>query len=170
MKRRPIIGVMGPGNPDSEEVLKTAFEIGRQIAKQNCILLTGGRNAGVMNEASRGAAAENGTIIGILPSADLTDISPFVNIPIRTGFGSARNSINILSSDIVIVCGTGLGTLSEASLALKSGKPTGFICLDEKGFSFFSRLSSGATYFGSDVKKLMSWTIKNLENQNSLDF
>lgn len=170
MKRRPIVGVMGPGNPDSEHVLKTAFEIGRQIAKQNCILLTGGRNAGVMHEASRGAASENGIVIGVLPSADLTDISPFVTIPIRTGFGSARNIINILSSDVVIACGAGLGTTSEASLALKSGKPTGFICLEEQDFSFFRRLSSSAVYFGNDVDKLMIWTFNKLKNQNSLDF
>ena len=170
MKRKSIIGVMGPGNPDSEDVLKTAFEIGRQIAKKNCILLTGGRKAGVMNEASKGAAAENGIVIGVLPSSGLTDISPFVTIPIRTGFGGARNIINILSSDIVIVCGMGLGTTSEASLALKFGKPTGFICMDKQDFMFFSRLSSGAIYFGSDVDQLMKWSFKNLENQNSLDF
>jgi len=170
MKRRPIIGVMGPGNPDSDDVLKTAFEIGRQIAMKNCILLTGGRKAGVMHEASRGAASENGIVIGVLPSADLTGISPFVTIPIRTGFGSARNIINILSSDIVIVCGTGLGTISEASLALKSGKPTGFICLEKQDFSFFSRLSPNAIYFGNDIVQLMSWTFNKLKNQNSLDF
>ena len=161
---------MGPGNPGSKEVLNTAFEIGRQIAKQNCILLTGGRNAGVMHEASRGAASESGIVIGVLPSADLTDSSPFVTIPIRTGFGSARNIINILSSDIVIVCGTGLGTISEASLALKSGKPTGFICMDKQDFSFFSRLSPGAEYFVNDVDKLLDWAFDKLKNQNSLDF
>ncbi|HMB99371.1 MAG TPA: hypothetical protein VKM36_12850, partial [Balneolaceae bacterium] len=88
----------------------------------------------------------------------------------RTGFGSARNIINILSSDIVIVCGTGLGTISEASLALKSSKPTGFICLEEQDFSVFSRLSPNAIYFGNDVDQLMGWIINKLKNQNSLDF
>jgi len=170
MERQPIIGVMGPGNPGSDNILKTAFEIGRQIASHNCILLTGGRKDGVMHEASKGAASENGTVLGILPGSDLTEMSPFVTIPIRTGLGNSRNCVNVLSSDIVIVCGTGLGTVSEASLALKTDKPTGFICMNEQDFSFFSRLSHKAMYFGNSVDKIMEWTFEWVKQRNSLDF
>ncbi|MGF1671906.1 MAG: cytochrome [Balneolaceae bacterium] len=160
MKRKPIIGIMGPGDPNSDKALKTAFELGRHIAKNDWILLTGGRFAGVMNEASKGAASENGIIIGILPGSDLSQMSPHVTIPIRTGMGHARNAINVLSSDIVIVCGFGAGTVSEASLSLKMNKPTGFICMSDSDFSLFRRLSDKAEFFNNNTKEIMEWTIK----------
>lgn len=37
--------------------------------------------------------------------------------------GSARNNVNVLSSDVVVACGTGAGTISEITLALKAQKP-----------------------------------------------
>ena len=36
--------------------------------------------------------------------------------------GSARNSINVLSSDVVVACPGSAGTVSEIALALKHGK------------------------------------------------
>ena len=39
----------------------------------------------------------------------------------------ARNLINVLSSDVVIACPGGAGTLSEVALALKNGRPV--ICV-----------------------------------------
>ena len=37
--------------------------------------------------------------------------------------GNGRNVINVLSSDVVIACAGGAGTISEVALALKSSKP-----------------------------------------------
>ena len=56
----------------------------------------------------------------------------YVDIPICTGMGSARNNINVLSSDVVIACGTGAGTTSEVMLALKSDKPVLLLNPSEK--------------------------------------
>lgn len=50
-------------------------------------------------------------------------MSDFIDIPICTGMGGTRNNINILSSDVVVACGTGAGTTSETMLALKTIKP-----------------------------------------------
>ena len=50
-------------------------------------------------------------------------MAPDVDIPILTGMGSARNNINVLSSDVVIACAGGPGTISEVALALKAGRP-----------------------------------------------
>ena len=44
-------------------------------------------------------------IIGIMPSSDKKDLSKYVDIPIITGMGSARNNINVLSSDVLIAVG-----------------------------------------------------------------
>ena len=47
-----------------------------------------------------------------------------MDIAVFTGMGEARNAINVLSSDVIIACGTeGPGTVSEIALALKAGKP-----------------------------------------------
>jgi predicted Rossmann-fold nucleotide-binding protein len=53
--RKPIIGVMGPGSPGDTLLLKHAEKLGRFIAENNWVLLTGGRNTGVMDAASKGA-------------------------------------------------------------------------------------------------------------------
>jgi uncharacterized protein (TIGR00725 family) len=56
---------------------------------------------------SKGAREAKGLTIGILPTKDRASISEAVDIPIITDMGSARNNINVLSSDAVIACGVG---------------------------------------------------------------
>jgi len=140
-QQSPIIGVMGPGNPDDEALLKYAEELGKRIAQKNWNLLTGGRKAGVMDAASKGAFEAGGTVIGILPGDSKSDISDYVTIPVLTGMGNARNVINILTADIVVVCGMGPGTASEAALAMKCEKPLLFTMVDNKDVTFFNRLN-----------------------------
>lgn len=114
--RETIIGVMGPGNAD-QEVLSLAEELGALIAENGWTLLTGGRSSGVMEAASKGAKSRNGRTIGILPfrDLDLAKVSSYVDVPILTGMWDARNAINVLSSQVVLVCGMSSGTASEAA-------------------------------------------------------
>lgn len=121
MKNNLIIGVMGGGNVTSQ-IEHQAYELGALIAKQGWILLNGGRNAGVMAASAKGAAEHGGLTIGILPDDDTSQVASDIQIPICTGMGSARNTINVLSSNIVIACPGGAGTISEIALALKHGK------------------------------------------------
>ncbi len=123
MHSRFIVGVMGPGEGASGEETVVAFELGRMIGQRNWVLLTGGRNAGVMDAASRGAQSEGGIVVGILPGPDASSVSPGVDIPIITGMHEARNSINVLSSQLLFFIGMNPGTASELSLALKHRKP-----------------------------------------------
>ena len=60
--------------------------------------------------------------LAILPTNSKTDdVSDGVDIAVVTDMGSARNNINVLSSDVVVACGKGgAGTLSEIALALKA--------------------------------------------------
>jgi hypothetical protein len=102
--------------------------------------LTGGRDAGVMSAASRGAKEAGGTTVGILPGADTRGASRYVDIPIVTGLGQARNNINVLSSSIVIACGMGAGTAAEIALALKAGKSVVLLHCGEEAASFFQSL------------------------------
>jgi uncharacterized protein (TIGR00725 family) len=139
-----IIGVMGPGDGATPDDLALAEELGRLIAQRGWVLLTGGRSAGVMEAASKGAKETGGLTIGILPfnDFDAAKTSAFVDIPIMTGMGEARNAINVLSSQVVLVCGMGSGTASEAALALKANRPVVLVAPDESASRFFASLGN----------------------------
>ncbi|BAY27587.1 putative P450 cytochrome [Calothrix sp. NIES-2100] len=132
---------MGPGEKATVNDLQNAYELGRLIAQQGWILLTGGRNAGVMDAANKGAKSADGLTLGILPRNNRDSISHDVDIAIFTDLGNARNNINVLSSDVVIACGMGAGTASEISLALKANKPVILLNEDEASKVFFKKLS-----------------------------
>jgi uncharacterized protein (TIGR00725 family) len=133
---------MGPGEQATSTDQQLAYELGQRIAQEGWILLTGGRNAGVMEAASRGAKQAQGLTIGILPSAAGTEGSESVDIVIPTGMGHARNMINILSSHVVIACGMGSGTASEVALALKVKKPVILLNVSAASQAFFQELSA----------------------------
>jgi uncharacterized protein (TIGR00725 family) len=136
--RKPIIGVMGSGDKAREVDIKTAFELGSLIAQQNWVLLSGGRNNGVMDAVNKGANSSGGLTIGVMPTKDNDLISEAVDIAIITDMGSARNNINVLSSDVVVACGIGgAGTASEIALALKSNKPVILLNNSDESRQFF---------------------------------
>ena len=127
-----IIGVMGPGEGATLQDKENAFAIGQYAAERGFAVLTGGRNTGVMHAALEGAQSVDGLTIGILPEDNKSGMSPAVTVPIVTGMGSARNNINVLTSDVVVACGIGSGTASEVFLALKAKKHV--ICLGDWRF------------------------------------
>ena len=135
-----VVGVMGPGQGASPDAIATAFELGRLIAREGWVLLTGGRNTGVMDAACRGAKEAGGLTIGILPGSDDHSLSGSVDIPILTGMGQARNNINVLSSRVLFVCGMGAGTASEIALAIKAGKKVIMMNCNRKSNVFFESL------------------------------
>ena len=112
---------MGAGSCDAKTA-DLAEEVGRRIAERGAILICGGRG-GVMEAASKGAAGAGGLVVGILPSEDEKSANPYVEIPIVTGMGNARNAINALTSHSLIAITGGAGTLSEIALALKVDTP-----------------------------------------------
>ncbi|MFH1256375.1 MAG: DNA-binding protein [Candidatus Diapherotrites archaeon] len=132
---KTVIGVMG-GKEASEKTLAAARKMGFLIAKNGWVTLTGGRNEGVMDAALHGAKdVLGGLTIGVLPGADRSGASEFCDITVITGMGSARNQVNVLSCDVVVVCSGEAGTLSELALALNAGK--NIVLLDfDAGTSF----------------------------------
>lgn len=76
-----------------------------------------------MEAACRGAKSAGGLTIGILPSRNRRDANPYVDVPILTGMGEARNVIVVSSAQSVIAVSGGYGTLSEMAHALKLGIP-----------------------------------------------
>ncbi len=116
----PIIAVVGAGTCP-EDLAKLAEEVGREVARKGAILVCGGLS-GVMTEAAKGAKEIGGVTIGILPGPKTSDANEFIDFPIATNMGQARNSIIVHTADVLIAIGGGYGTLSEIALALKIGK------------------------------------------------
>ncbi len=141
--RKFVVGVMGAGAEASKKELQDARRLGELIAREHWVLLSGGRNVGVMQEVSRGAKAIDGSLtIGILPHAQ-AKVSEFVDVAIVTDMGNARNNINVLSSDVVVACGSGgAGTVSEIALALKNGKTVVLLNASAISQQFFASLKS----------------------------
>ena len=140
--RKIIVGVMGPGAATPKD-LERAYELGKLIAQENWVLLSGGRNAGVMDMVSKGAKSAGGLVIGIIPGGDNKNTSNSVDIAIVTGMGGARNMINVLSSDVVIACGMGAGTASEVAHAIKANKNVILLTDDAEANTFFQKLGKG---------------------------
>ena len=118
---RVFIAVIGASNASAEELI-IAEEVGKLIARNDAVLVCGGME-GVMEAACRGANSEGGMTIGILPGDTRHGANEFVQIPVVTGIGYARNVVVVKSAHAVIAIGGSYGTLSEIAYALQSGIP-----------------------------------------------
>jgi uncharacterized protein (TIGR00725 family) len=116
-----IIAVIGAGEC-TPEVARLAEEVGRRLAEKGAILICGGLG-GVMEAACRGAKSAGGMTVGVLPGTNPGGGNPYVDIPIATGMGPARNVIVVASAQAAIAVGGGYGTLSEIGHARKLDIP-----------------------------------------------
>jgi uncharacterized protein (TIGR00725 family) len=110
-----IIGVIG-GSHCTPEIYELAYEVGKFIAKSKSILICGGLT-GVMEAVCKGAKSESGLTIGILPGRGKTEANKWIDIPIVTGIGMARNVIIVRTADSIIAIDGSTGTLSELAVA-----------------------------------------------------
>jgi uncharacterized protein (TIGR00725 family) len=116
-----FVAVVGAGRC-SANVAALAEAVGRELAQRGAVLVCGGL-AGVMEAACRGAKGAGGLTVGILPGTSRRDANPYVDLPIVTGMGEARNVLVVQSSQAVIAVSGEYGTLSEIAHALKLGIP-----------------------------------------------
>ena len=121
LDKRILVAVIG-GSQASKQELKTAEEVGRELAKRGVAIVCGGLG-GVMEAACRGASTEGGITIGILPGENQHEANQYVQIPIVTGMGYARNVAVVKSAQAIIAIGGSYGTLSEIGHAIQSGIP-----------------------------------------------
>jgi uncharacterized protein (TIGR00725 family) len=159
MATKTIIGVMGPGENASPDENVMAYELGKEIARQGWVTLTGGRSFGIMDAALKGASEAGGLTIGILPGDSDGNSSDHAQIKIVTSMGSGRNYISVLSSHLIVVLGMASGTASEVSLALKSRKKIILLNQDEITIRFFKNLGT----YNVLVTKTVAETIKNIK-------
>lgn len=115
------IGVIGESETTGDKY-ELAYSVGREIARRGYVLVCGGLS-GIMEGACRGAKDEGGLTVGVLPGTSHSEANPYVDIPIVTGMGHARNVIVVRSSRVIIAISGSFGTLSEIAIALKIGVP-----------------------------------------------
>ena len=120
-QRKPIIAVVG-ASKCSKKLRDMAALAGKHIAESGGILVCGGMG-GIMEGAARGAKEGDGITIGILPTTDRSDANPYIDFPIPTGFGEARNLLVVRTADAVLAFPGKFGTLSEMAFALQARKP-----------------------------------------------
>ncbi len=118
---KSIIAVIG-GSTCTTEESAVAEETGRLLAQHGAVLVCGGLG-GVMEAVAKGAQANGGATVGILPGVDPRAANAYIDIPLATGLGEMRNFLIVRTAHALIAIGGGVGTLSEIALAQRIGKP-----------------------------------------------
>jgi len=134
------IGVIGSAGKEEypnggsalDAVLNDAREIGRLLAEENCIVVTGGKG-GIMEAVSQGANEKKGKIVGVIKGTKRFTSNPYVNWEVLTGMEADGfdEFILVMMCDAFIVLGGGAGTLQEITIAYRNNKP--IIILDKTG-------------------------------------
>lgn len=119
---RGYVGVVGPGQGATPELVRQAVEVGRLLGQEGFVVVTGGLG-GVMAGAARGCAEVGGTSLGLLPGDDRATANPHLTLTVPTGMGEMRNALLVRSSEAIIAIGSSWGTLSEIALARRTGVP-----------------------------------------------
>ena len=112
--------------------LDKAKELGREIARQGAVLVTGA-TTGFPFWAAMGAKEAGGISIGISPAASEREHVEVYKLPldymdlvIYTGFGYAGRDLLLTRCSDAVVCGCGrVGTIHEFTIAFEDGKPIG---------------------------------------------
>jgi len=167
MMKIKIIGVMGRGEGASDVDIHLAYELGQLIAENGWVLLSGGRNAGIMDGVNKGAKSRGGLTIGIIPKTS-DPVSEAVDVAIVTDMGGARNNINVLSSAVVVACGAGgAGTASEIALALKANKHVILLNESEVGQRYFKTIGADLVHIASSPAEAVKILSAILHKQQS---
>ena len=116
------VSIVGGGGALPEHDYETAHAVGRALAERDHEVVCGGLG-GVMEAVCRGATESGGRTIGILPGERLADANAYVDVPIVTSMGNARNVLVVLNGEAVVAIDGAYGTLSEIAHALDFGRP-----------------------------------------------
>jgi uncharacterized protein (TIGR00725 family) len=128
------IAVCGSGMITDKQTAEKSFEIGKEIAKNNVLLLTGSGN-GYPYEAVKGASSVNGKVIGISPAKDKKEHIEKYSFPTQgfakieyTGLGiPGRNYPLVKEADAIIIISGQAGSLNEFTIAFHYEKVIGIL-------------------------------------------
>ena len=128
------IAVCGSGTVKDKTTARKAFKIGKEIALEKILLLTGS-GTGYPYEAVKGAASVNGSILGISPAKDEKAHMSEYQFPAEgftkiefTGLGiPGRNFPLVKEADAIILISGQTGSLNEFTIAFHYRKPIGVL-------------------------------------------
>ncbi|MFA5095423.1 MAG: hypothetical protein WC447_02070 [Candidatus Paceibacterota bacterium] len=114
--------------------LDIAKELGREVARQGAVLVTGA-TTGFPFWAAMGAKEEGGISIGFSPAASEKEHVEIYKLPldymdliIYTGFGYPGRDLLLTRSSDAVICGPGrIGTIHEFTVAFEDYKPIGIL-------------------------------------------
>lgn len=161
------IGVTGASELTGDKT-KLAEELGREIAKNKIILLTGTAE-GAPALAAKGAKEAGGLTIAIVFKKYTEEELRYFDGVIFTGL-SRGFDVLVKASDGIIAVGGGSGTLREIALAYKEGKPV--VVLEGAG-GWADKLantqldSKGSKIYGAEnPKETVSLVLKLISEKN----
>ncbi|HEV7424315.1 MAG TPA: hypothetical protein VGO21_03950 [Candidatus Paceibacterota bacterium] len=154
------------------DALDKAKELGREIARQGTVLVTGA-TTGFPLWVAMGVKEEGGVSIGFSPAASEKEHVEVYKLPldymdliIYTGFGYPGRDLLLTRSSDAVICGCGrVGTIHEFTIAFEDAKPIGIFEgpwemgaeleeIIQKGHRDNSKIAVGA-----DPKKLLEEVI-----------
>jgi uncharacterized protein (TIGR00725 family) len=153
---RKLLAIVGPGEGASADAVADAERIGELAASAGWVVLCGGRNAGVMAAAARGAARAGGIALGLLPSPDDRDTAPGLTAALATGLGEARDAVLAQSCHAMVVCGMSAGTAAEVALAIRAWKPVVLVRPDRAAEEFLGGLAGDRVFVVSDADQAVA--------------
>ena len=128
--RKLQIGVIGsagweeyPMKKPDKNAYQVAYEAGELIAKNNAVLVCGGKG-GIMESACKGAKENGGITVGIISGNRRDQANKYVDVEIVSGtINCSEESLIVSMSDGIIAIGGGSGTLQEIATAYRNKKP-----------------------------------------------
>lgn len=149
--------------------LNKAKELGREIARQGAVLITGA-TTGFPLWTTMGAKEAGGFSIGFSPASSEKEHTEVYKLPldymdliIYTGFGYPGRDLLLTRSADAVICGCGrIGTIHEFTVAFEDGKTIGILegpwDMDEELKNIIEKAHrpNDKIIFGADVKKLVA--------------
>ncbi len=156
------------------------IELGKQIAGQDAILLTGA-TTGFPMWAAMGATEAGGVSVGLSPASTPREHIETYNLPLEymdlilyTGFGYPGRDIIFTHSTDAMLFGCGrIGTIHEFTVAFEDGKPIGILegswATDDVLKNILDNGHRGSEFviFDKDPKKLVERVIEMVKKQKA---
>lgn len=120
------VSVIGGSTVDGDTYAE-ARELGRLLAERGHTVVCGGYG-GVMEAVCRGAKENDGRTVGVLSGDDPGEANGYVDVPVATNMGHARNALVVLNGEAVVAVDGAYGTLSEIAHALVLGRRVVGLC------------------------------------------
>ena len=161
------------------DALDMAKEIGSEIAKKGCVLITGA-GSGFPLWSATGAKESGGQTLMFSPAGSKREHKEAYRLPdnvhdviVYTGFGYTGSDLLMTKSSDAVIIGCGrVGTIHEFTMAYEEGKPVGVLegpwDTDEiiKAIIGKKGRTDKPIIFEKDPKKLVERLVEILESKN----